>query len=58
MNPGARVTFTNKIDGKSGIERDGQEATVTIGNHGEYTIRFDDGFHMYATAAELARVAL
>ena len=44
------------IGGTLGAERDGQEATVTIGNHREYTIRFDDGFQMFAIAAELVAV--
>ena len=56
MNVGDRVTFTNKIGGKSGVYRDGEEGTVAIGNHGEYTIRFDDGFQMFATTAELVAV--
>ena len=57
MNLSDRVTFHNKIDGKWGADRDGQEAEITIGNHGDYTIRFDDGFQMYATGAELVAVA-
>ena len=56
MNVGDRVTFMNIIGGKSGIEHDGQEATVTRHADGDYTIRFDDGFHTCATAAELVAV--
>ena len=53
MNVGARVRFRVKLPGPTGRDRDGQNATVTIGNHRECTIRFDDGFQMYATADEL-----
>ena len=56
MNVGDRVTFHDVIGGTLGAERDGQEGTVTIGNHREYTIRFDDGFQMFAIAAELVAV--
>ena len=54
MNVGDRVTFTNEIGGNSGMERDGQESTVARRADDDYIIRFDDGYQMFVTAAELA----
>ncbi|MFC5930869.1 hypothetical protein [Cryobacterium melibiosiphilum] len=53
MNVGTRVKFTNHMPNRPGAEYDGQQATITIGNHGEYVIRFDDGKSIYAMHREL-----
>lgn len=58
MNVGDRVTFHDLIGGSWGADRDGQEATVTITFPDNCIIPFDDGFQIFATAAELVALTL
>lgn len=53
MNVGDRVRFRNVLGGSWAVERDGQEATITIINRVAAMVRFDDGFFLYTTAEEL-----
>ena len=54
MNLGTRVTFTRKSGGTlMAHDRDGTSGTVAAIFNNAYTVRFDDGQSMHATADEL-----
>ena len=54
MNLGARVLFTRKSGGTPmAHDRDGTPGTIAAIFKDAYTIRFDDGQNMHATADEL-----
>ena len=53
MTVGDRVRFRNVLGGSWAVERDGQEATIVIVHRVDVTVRFDDGFCMYALADEV-----
>jgi len=57
MNVGDRVTFSNKVGGSWGAERDGQEGEIITAKPRYTAIKFDDGFVMAVVAEEVEVIA-